>query len=226
MFRIEAEMTEEVVRWMYSQKLETKCEFISPWGICDLVGVSFNAHNVLKRLKLGQRRRISSVTRAALLLQIPDVETNASTTLQELAQKCAPSIPEDVMEEEIARLIKDRFVVHGEGDALQKRNGWMPLQKRIVAVELKVSRVEEAILQAENNLGFANESYVALPKPLALRIARQVERRHEFATRRVGLLAVTEGQCRVVIRPPVASVENEALQMYCVEKFWRPLRDN
>ncbi len=47
--------------------------------------------------------------------------------------------------------MNDGFIVRTDTQALQKINGWMPLQKRLVAVELKLSRVEEAISQAVNN---------------------------------------------------------------------------
>ena len=219
MFNCEAEMTGPVKRWMESSSLIVKSEFISPWGLCDLVGLSFRKRNVALRLGLGQRRPLTSMTRAALLLQIPDADTNEFITMRQIIATCAPALPKEVVVEEAQRLMDDKFVIR-KGDRLQKVNGWMPLQKRLVAIELKPKRVGEAMLQAQNNLGFANESYVGLPKALAARMAGSA-RRDDFCKRGVGLLAVTPVSCEILIRSRHVSAGNAVFQFCCVEKFWR-----
>jgi hypothetical protein len=219
MFKAEADMAKPVKRWMESLGLLVRSEFISPWGICDFVGLSFSKIKVARRLALGQKCPVTSMARAALLLRIPDVESNKCTTLADLIAECAPAIPTEIVTTETRTLIKDKYLVR-DGDRLQKVNGWMPLQKRLMAVELKVKRVEQAILQAQNNLGFASESYVGLPAQLANRIAGS-NRRNEFLKLGIGLLAVTSGSCRMLIlsRPEISG--NPVFQFCCVEKFWR-----
>ena len=221
MFKSEADMAEPVKLWMESLSLLVKAEFISPWGICDFVGLNFRNHNVARRLELGQRRAVTSTARAALLLQIPDIETNRCITLSELIAAFAPVLPEEVVLKEAQRLVADKFVVR-ERDRLQKVNGWMPLQKRLMAVELKLKRIEEAIRQAQNNLGFSNESYVALPMELATRITSS-NRREDFLKRGIGLLGVTPDSCMVLIRSRSVPSGNPVFQFCCVEKFWRSL---
>ncbi len=219
MFNREAEMTGPARRWMESLGLIVRSELISPWGICDLVGLSFNKPNVARRLQLGQRRPVTSMTRAALLLQIPDVETKQEVTLSQLIAACAPILPEEVVVAQAQALVEDKFVIRN-GDRLQKINGWMPLQRRLVSIELKLKRVEEAMLQAQNNLGFANESYVGLPLDLAIRVAES-GRRDSFYRRGIGLVAVTPNTCEVLIRSRSMPVNNPVFQFCCVEKFWR-----
>jgi hypothetical protein len=228
MFVYESCMRRSVVRWMRALKLVVKSEFTTPWGICDLVGLQFNARHVEHRLKLGQTRPIGSLTRAALLLLIPDVETDKTITMRQLARECAPAMQHGIVAEETRRLEADGFVIRRSGNRLQKINGWMPLQKRFIAVELKLNRVEEAILQAENNLGFAEESYVALPKELAVRVAAKPARQERFRRSGIGLLSVAPKSTTVVIRAcPQPLIENSAIQFYSVEKFWRTyLKDN
>jgi hypothetical protein len=221
MFAKESEMTASVARWMSSSGMTAKSEFVTPWGICDLVGVRFNRENVARRVELGQTRAVSSITRALLLLRIPDSETGTSITFQRLVQSCEGSIPEETVLRETCRLIADRFVVRSSRRQLQKINGWMPLQDRMVAVELKLSRIDEALRQALNNLGFADESYVALPADVAKRVAGRMSRWPKFVDAGVGLLSVTPRRSRVLV--PARNVENwrnKAVQIYCVEKFW------
>jgi len=220
MFTRESEMAASVARWMKANDMTPKSEFATPWGLCDLVGLRFNRRRVARRLELKQIRAVSSITRAMLLLQIPDVETQRFVTLDRLVLKYAPSITEEVVRGETSRLIADGFVVCSSRRRLQKVNGWMPLQERLVAVELKLSRVDEAMRQAVNNLGFADESYVALPADLAQRVM-SAARWSRFFDLGIGLLSVARRRSQV-LRPAERTRRwtDEAIQLYCVEKFW------
>ncbi len=215
-------MSGPVLRWMHSNNLIVKSEFITPWGKCDLVGLSFKKRNVAARLKLGQKRSVSSLTGSALLARIPDVETGEFITFKYLVEQCAQIICEEVIFEQTQRLIADGFVL-SKGNRLQRLNGWVPLHKQLIAVELKLNRVEEAISQARNNLIFADKSYVGLPMDLAVRLAAHGIRRMSFIDSGVGLLSVNRGKCEVLIpsikRP--SPRRNPVIQFYCVEKFWR-----
>jgi hypothetical protein len=98
----------------------------------------------------------------------------------------------------------------------------VPLQNRLVAVELKLSRIEEALWQARSNLKFANESYVAFPAGVAGRIRLHAARWDEFFESGIGLLAIKPQSCRVLIQAKIrSSIKGKVIQMYCVEKFWR-----
>jgi len=208
--------------------MTAKSEFVTPWGVCDFVGLRFNPERVVRRIQQRQVRAISSITRAVLLLEIPDVHTKRSITLDRLVRKYATSISGEVVREETSRLIADRFVTCSSRRRLQKVNGWMPLQDRIVAVELKLSRIDEAMHQAANNLGFADESYVALPSDVARRVMSNASRWSKFFDLGIGLLSVAQYRSQVV-RPArkTGNWTDVAIQLYCVEKFWnsRP-RDN
>jgi hypothetical protein len=221
MFARESEMATSVSRWMNANGMTAKAEFVTPWGICDFVGVRFNTQKVAHRIKLRQISALTSITRAALLLQIPNVESNKSIGLERLIRDCAPSIPEDVVRRETSRLISDRFVVRSSSERLQKVNGWMPLHDRIVAVESKLSRVDEVTRQAVNNLGFADESYIALPADLARRVVSNTFRRSKLFDAGIGLLSVARHRCDVLlIAEKSRNCTDEAIQLYCVEKFW------
>ena len=228
MFARESEMTRPAASWLRSNGMTVKSEFVTPWGVCDLVGLSFNRDNVASRLDRRQTKAVGSITRALLLLRIPDVETGKSTTLRSLVRQCTPSIPEQIVSAETDRLVTDRFVTRSSRGWLQRVNGWMPLHQRLVAVELKLSRIEEAMRQALDNLGFAEESYVGLPSKVARRVASSPSRWSAFFGSGVGLLSVGQRRCRVLV--PARRTHDwtdQAVQFYCVEKFWRTrVRDN
>ena len=222
MLRHESDMAAVATAWLRSAGLQVKAEFVSPWGICDLVGLSFNQISVATRLRLRQTKAVSSITRAALLLRIPDEDQKRSITLDGLVRQCAPAVSEQVARDEIERLIADRFVVRTARGRLQRKNGWVPLQERLVAIELKLSRVEEAMRQARSNLGFADESYVALPADVAHAVASRSSRYAQFFASGVGVLAVTRHRCEVVAPARgMGAWKDEVAQFYCVEKFWR-----
>lgn len=222
MFNYEAEMIEPAAKWLRSLGVMVRAEFVTPWGICDLVGASFDRNRVKQRLALCQTRPVGSITRAAILCRIPDVSTGQAVTLRRLVREYVPAIPEEVIIRETDRLVSDRYVVRKAWNRLQKQNGWVPLQQRLIALELKLSRIDEAMTQALNNLGFADESYVGLPKDVALRVASNQSRWASHFDRGIGLLAVASRSCKVLL--PARQHErrpDSPIQFYSVEKFWR-----
>jgi len=86
-FEYEHEMVEPAEAWLKAKGLMVKREFSTPWGICDLVGCSFNKHNVKKRLGLRQTKPIGSHFRVMLLSHIPDEAENRSITAHRLIGK-------------------------------------------------------------------------------------------------------------------------------------------
>lgn len=219
MFNKERSMSEPVAQWIKSLHLTVKREFITPWGICDLVGLSFNARNVAHRFRLRQTRPINSIIRSALLIQIPDSESGRSVSTKQLIENCSPAASPEAVVCGIKRLIKDHFVI-GSSESLQKLNGWMPLRDRLIAVELKLKRIEEAMAQAKNNMTFAEESYVALPGELACRVAAKPDK-WPAISEGVGLIAVNPKSCKVLL-PAKAnpSLLDSVVQFYVIEKFW------
>jgi len=223
-FKLETEMAPAVCEWLRSARLTVKQEFSLPWGICDLVGVSLNLNNVRKRLTLKQTKAIGPLWRVDLLRQIPDQETGRTISVQELERVYGNRITSPVIATEIEKLVADRFVLQTDTGGFQKLNGWVPLQKRIVAVELKLMRVAEALCQAASNRAFATESYVALPWEMALRLSKG-SRVSDFDDAGVGILAVAHDACRVMFPASAHGIKADTtLQMHCVERFWRSSR--
>lgn len=220
MFLRESEMAPSVASWLSKLGLQVRPEFVTPWGICDFVGLSFNQERAAHRIRLRQHKTITSITRAALLLTVPEVESSKSVSLKRLIRTFESSIPADVVASEIDRLVTDRFLVRSSRGSLQKLNGWMPLQERLISVELKLSRIDEALQQAKANLCFAEESFVAFPMQVAERIASRRTKWGQFLDG-IGLIGVERHECEVLIPAlPASTPKDAAIQLYCVDRFW------
>ena len=220
-YRLEAEMTPVVRRSLESRGFHVKREFAAPWGICDLVGVDFNPVRVKQRLALGQLDSIGPPVRIELLSRIPDKATGSYAQVSRLQNEFAGLLDEAQFTEVLARLERAGFVAFPRRGAVHKLNGWEPLQRKIVAVELKLSRPLEALNQATAHFRFADASYVALPAPIAKRVSLS-SRRKEFQRSGVGLFAIDNKRCHTIIPSCSSSTTTDpVLQMHCVEGFWR-----
>ncbi len=218
-FEYENQMAEPVIQWLRKQGLMVKQEFPTPWGICDLVGCALNRNRVRQRLRLNQTQPIRSQLRVHLLSLIPE-EGEGGVDANDLHHVFEPYLDKDRIERELQRLVKDRFVRPADDERFHKVNGWMPLQKRLVAVELKLARIDDAFHQAINNLGFADESYVGLPAEVATRLVKS-KRRGGFVERGVGVLAVNMDRCHVALRAEKQNPSGDkTTQAYSVERFW------
>ena len=220
-FRFEHEMANSARTWLKRQGLMVKEEFYTPWGVCDFVGVEFNAKQVHKRLHLGQKHAIGPLIRLDILSAVPDADTGRSTTLEELADKYQDLLAATEVCAEIEKLITGKFVSVSEQGTLQRMNGWVPLHRRLVALELKLNRVEEALGQAISHQAFAEESFVGFPAELAERIGTS-QRAAKFLAEGVGIVSVGKSRCHIVLHPETRRHPiNPTLQMHCVERFWR-----
>ena len=208
--------------WLESEGLRIKREYPTPWGICDLVGCQLDPQKMDRRRKHGQRQAIGPMLRISLLLQIPEVSEGRCITLQKLLREYGPFVGEAKVEQEILRLVKGRFVDSPKRNHFRRRvSDWMPLHKRIVAVELKLSRVEEALRQAAGHLEFADESYVALPLGQARRVVSGAKR-EDFEAHSVGILGIARHRMEVLLRlKPKRRESLQPAQAHCAERFWR-----
>ena len=225
-FRFEADMLTPVQEWLNGQVPFVKSEFRLPWGYCDLVGCAVNRNQARKRLRLGQRQSIGSLERVDILWQIPDEQSGEAITVDQLITLYSPWLDLRRLEAEVRTLEQKRFVLRNSQGGLQKLNGWFPLHTKLIAVELKLTRVEEAVWQAQCHLEFADESYVALPLSVAKRVVR-TSRKHELRELGIGLLGANADGVRLLIKSRSHAERDPVLQAHCVERFWQLyLRDS
>jgi hypothetical protein len=214
-------MVEPAEAWLKSRGLMIKREFPTPWGICDLVGCSFNKHNVRKRLRLGQKKPIGSHLRVMLLSEIPEKTDGPPITPYSLAGIFSDFFDTERIVTELNRLERDGFVHKTSSGSIYKLNGWMPIHKKLVALELKLSRVQDVLYQAIANLEFADESYVGLPMETARRLVRG-NTASSFAENGIGIVGLNLEDYRVLRLPKSFRKRTDpVLQVHCIERFWR-----
>jgi hypothetical protein len=220
-FEYEYQMVKPAEAWLKSKGLMVKREFPTPWGICDLVGCSFNKRNVSKRFRFGQKKPIGSHFRTMLLSHIPDENESHTIKPAHLVEIFSEFFDEERIISELNRLEKDKFVKQTNSGLFYKLNGWMPLHKKIIALELKLSRVQEVLRQAISNLEFANESYVGLPMETARRLVRS-SAVSPFIKHGIGIVALKEESYKV-LRSAKHGVKRSdpILQAHFAERFWR-----
>jgi len=107
---------------------------------------------------LEQTSTLGPPTRVELWHRIPDRASKRSTTIEQLVDRFESFWDRSAVEQELDRLIGQGFVATTSNGKLQRRSPWHPLQKRIVAIELKLTRVTEALAQAVRCAGFADEA--------------------------------------------------------------------
>jgi len=219
-FRYESELVAPAQAWLQRQGLLTRSEFAMPWGICDLVGLQFDTRHVKKRLALGQRRPIGPARRVALLARIPDRDTGRSVRLGTLRSLFGDLVSAETITEDLKRLIENKFACRTTRGTYQKLNGWEPLHRRLVAVELKLDRVQDALHQAMANLALTRESYVGMPMDRAARL-QGGPNAARFRQANVGLLGIGPNTCRVLIPVPRGGPTRTVPERHCAERFWR-----
>ena len=219
-FQYEHQMTKPTVRWLESKGLHVKREFPTPWGICDLVGCSFNKQNVKIRIKSGQKNPIGSHFRVLLLNYIPDSKENEFVSFENIYKEFKDFFDESYIGKELQKLKRDKFIEEVRPQCFHKLNGWYPLHNKIIAVELKLKRISEVLSQAQSNLAFAEESYVGLPIDKA-RSLFNYRKEKQLLENGIGILGIGHNKVQVLLRSKYANKSNHILKMHCAERFWR-----
>ena len=218
-FNLERDMSAAAWSWLERQRLIIKSEFVLPWGVCDFVAVEFAAARVRERMRLGQKRAIGSRVRLEVLHHIPDVRTGCAIPIRTLSRRFAGFLSESLLRRELDWLEQSGFVKRN-GGAVAKINGWAPLHRRIVALELKLNRVDDVIHQAISHRSFATESYIGLPLPIAENTVRN--RADVLESAQVGVLGLYAAGSKVVLPAPRQTAPVDVVtQAHCLERFWR-----
>lgn len=219
-FRFEEDMLPPVRAWLQRRCPLVKEEFRVPWGYCDLVGCAIDARSARQRLSLNQRAPIGPLSRVSLLWHVPEAGEGESAHFDDLLEVFDGVVEHAWIERELAVLEERNFVRRTDGGGFQRLNGWYPLHSRMIAVELKLHRVEEALQQAARHVSFADASYVALPRALAENVSKGSTRRY-FDNHAVGLLGISEKWCTTLIEPEKNEFRDVIVEAHCTERFWR-----
>jgi hypothetical protein len=217
-FQVEAEMAPRVERWLERAGHAVRREFETQWGICDLVGARFDHQRSKSRLAEVSTACIGPLARLEVLLA---VGSHTSIPLRELERTCVEELGIDGFDDHLDELSRMGLVNVTDRAVRARRVSWLPTHTSLIAVELKLARIEEAFHQAFHNLQFARGSFVAMPFEVARKIV-EGKWASRFEGAGVGVLAVTEVRCVVLLNARVRrSLMDKSLQMHVAERLWR-----
>ena len=219
-FELEKEMAAPVARWLAAQGLLVKQEFKTQWGICDLAACQLDPDKVAIRIRQRQKKPIGSAIRVFVYQHLPDSERSSRGISVERLRSLFKFSESERLESELDRLVASGHAKRTRSGTFQKINGWFPLHKRLVAVELKLSRVSEAIAQARANRNFAPESYIAMPVDVAHRVANG-HGREALRTAGIGMIGVEKDHCVVMVQPENLIALSPEFETHAVEQFWK-----
>jgi len=220
-FHLEIEMKAPTIKWMRSEGLTVRQELTTPWGPCDLVGISIDEIRALHRVSLRQLKPIGSPLRARVLELVPDSSNAPIINRDDVKEHFDEIIDRTEIDTIIDSLIQHHYIRSGKNGKLHRLNGWTPIHNRLVTVELKLSRIEEVMMQARNHLSLTWESYIGVPLKLASQLAGSA-RRKDFFDQGLGLLGVSASGCDVLIspRPRKTNAITTDIQMSLADRFW------
>ena len=206
--------------WLGAQGFFARYEFQTPWGICDLVGVKPVAENVVARAAAGITEPIGSAQNVAVFLAIPSASSGRSISPEKLAAALGDYTDSGQIGRSLASLRKKRLVTATRQGNFRRSDRWLPVVESIIAVEFKLSRVEEVLLQATHHKDITEKSYVALPAAAAARVASG-RNRERFVERGIGLISLSADTCDILL-PPGPSIYrvNPIFELHTAERFW------
>ncbi len=218
---MESQLLSPVRQWLAQQGFVTIHEFQTPWGISDLVGLRPNLRKVEERVSAGHMEVIGDMQAAMVLLAIPTAESHRSVSTAELKAELGYLLSEIKIDKLLERLRRKKLVAVNGANRLVRNTPWLPYHEQLVSVELKLSRVDEALAQAARHRVITSFSYVALPEGTARKVVES-SKIDAFRRSGVGLLSASDRQCEVILHP---AVENDGLErlheIAAAERCWR-----
>lgn len=194
---LEAHLTGATLRWLGEQGIVQIPQFVLPWGVVDVVGIKPNLERLQARLAAKQTEALLESHAIEVLLSIPK---RKKIRIEDLRQTFEPTLGPNLFARAIKSLIKKHFAKQNE-DTLTRCTDWMPYHELLIAVELKLKRIDEALAQAKRHKAITPASYVGMPGLIAERILKSERKRAEFQEAGIGLLSIENHVCTVQIKP-------------------------
>lgn len=166
-----------------SEGFLTKTEIGVGYGIADLVLVQFNDDNCAIRKHNKQYQPLLKELYFRTLKYIPDFNNGSKPIeLNRLIEKT--KLSKALLKYQVLReLEKNAFIVQKYTNCYFKINGWVPIAKRVIAVEAKIKDWRRGFYQANRYKSFADKVYLAVPPQISHLVDSELLKKHN-----VGLL--------------------------------------
>jgi len=186
------------------------------------MGVEWDIDQVLLRRNSGHLVAVESDQAVSVMLSVPDGAGSVSRA--SLLEEFTDSLGERRLNEVLQTLLRRKLLREDETGAYTRSTPWMPFHRKLIAVELKLKRVEEVLNQAKRHLTITPHSFVALPPAIAARLAAS-SKADEFRLAGVGLVAASNGTCEELIAPSFSGERlDRVFEIAAAEKCWTKIR--
>jgi hypothetical protein len=198
-FRFESEMTDTVealVRRLTPGRVRPEHvlrEMPAGQGVVDLLTVDFDDEVLSQRVRAG----LGPIELPLRIEVLSHLRTDRFLSLERLARRVS-SNPRALTRSTL-RPLAEMGAIELDRTRARATGAWVPVAKRLTAVELKLSRWRDAVRQADNAAWAADRSWVVLD---ARRASRALDNRDYFMELGIGLAVLdTDRVLRVVERP-------------------------
>jgi hypothetical protein len=162
-------------------------------GVVDLLAVDFNDHVLSRRVRAG----LGPIELPLRIEILSYLRPDRFLSLERLARRVG-SNPRALTRSTL-RPLAELGAIELEATRARATGAWIPVAKRLTAVELKLSKWRDAARQADNAAWAADRSWVVLD---ARRAGAALRNRDYFAEFGIGLAVVDSvGVLRVMERP-------------------------
>jgi hypothetical protein len=176
---LESHLKGTAQRWLAAQGLMPFEEFQVSWGIVDVVGIKVDVDQVIERVGARQVDPIGDYRTVVVLRSIPLSSSRRSTSLEQLQHVHGEALGESVTERIVQKLVRKRMIQRTSDGRYVRTLAQKSFHEELICIELKLSRVDEALAQARRHQVIAARSYVGLPAAAAERVAFS-PKRQEF----------------------------------------------
>lgn len=222
-FTSEAEMQAVCHDWLRCRYDVVGREFPLPWGICDLVAADFDRERLRGRWADGQRAPLGNRIRARVLISAARSKGLRLTDTHPGSSRQSPvGLNAFDRSPDIDYLQRRGLLTTTATTAKSTLPFWAPCDRRIVAIELKLTRLAEVIRQAKRHRAFAHTVYIGMPLARAEAIACS-DAVLPLLNDGLGLLGVSQDSCIELAQPLNEFPSDAASRLHASESLYRRL---
>lgn len=212
----EALFVEQLQKFYENKNKLTLREVNFSYGVADLVLLDIDNKKFGLRKKREQRGTLLNRKYFEVLSILPDIDDNKPEPmiLSEIATKSG--ISQSYIRSSILKDLIDGGFVKAIDKGYVKVNGWVPIAKKVTAIEAKLSDWKSGIWQAQRYLNVADVAYLAMPPEYIHRVDLQ-----ECINAGIGLIRFDPltHKHKVLIKPLGLPVTDPPIRNYVTELF-------
>lgn len=194
-------------------------EFVTPWGIADLVLLNFK----LKEINIRFEENLTApIIRRLGALVMSNLKYNRHTSIDKLSIACAKK-PSYLKSSVLNFLLDKNYIFEPQKNYYIKNSKYTDITSDITAIEFKKNDYKKAIYQAQRYKLFADKIFVALPEE---KINTAFANLDLFRDKEIGLMSVNRNSAKKVFSAKKNKPLSRATRILCEEKGFQSLLES